>query len=197
RRASAGGLADYAGISWERLDAGEELFWPCPAEDHPGTPRLFAERFAHPDGLARFVPVGPRGVTERTDHEFPFVLTTGRSRTHYQSGSQTRRSPTLAAAEPEPYAEVHPGLARLLGLTDGAPVRLTTRRGSAELRIRVTDTIRADTVFVPFHWPGVNALTSDRLDATSRMPEFKACAVAVARASGDLVPAHHHEESTG
>jgi assimilatory nitrate reductase catalytic subunit len=202
RRASAGGAADYAGISWERLDAGEELFWPCPDESHPGTPRLFGERFAHPDGRARFRAVTHRAVTERTDPEFPFLLTTGRSRTHYQSGAQTRRSPTLAAAEPEAYAEVHPELARLLGLEDGAAVRLRTRRGEAGLRIRCTDTIRRDTVFVPFHWPGVNALTSARLDPLSRMPEFKACAVAVARAAPERVPVPHHvaddhEESTG
>ncbi|GAA1839340.1 molybdopterin oxidoreductase family protein [Pseudonocardia ailaonensis] len=186
RRASAGGPADYAGISWERLDAGEELFWPCPSDDHPGTPRLFAELFAHPDGKARFMAVTPRGVTERTDVTYPFLLTTGRSRAHYQSGTQTRRSPTLAAAEPEALAEVHPDLARLLGLTDGDLVRLTTRRASAEVRIRCTRTIRRDTVFVPFHWPGVNDLTSARLDPTSRMPEFKACAVAVSRVPAPL-----------
>ncbi|HEY0815683.1 MAG TPA: molybdopterin oxidoreductase family protein [Pseudonocardia sp.] len=179
RRASAGGVADYAGISWERLDAGEELFWPCPDPAHPGSPRLFADSFPTPDGRARFVAVTHRSVTERLDARYPYLLTTGRSRTHYQSGAQTRRSPTLSSAEPRAYAEIHPALARRLGVADGAAVRLTTRRGSAVVAARLTDAIRVDTVFVPFHWARVNDLTSPRLDPTSRMPEFKACAVAI------------------
>ncbi|MCO1656950.1 molybdopterin oxidoreductase family protein [Pseudonocardia humida] len=179
-RASAGGVADYAGITWDRLDAGEELFWPCPDPTHPGTPRLFGDRFPTPDGRARFIAVADRRVTERTDRRYPYLLTTGRSRTHYQSGTQTRRSPTLARAEDRMYAELHPELARLLDVAEGDAVRLTTRRGSTVALARLTDAIRPDTVFLPFHWPGANDLTSPRLDPTSRMPEFKACAVAVA-----------------
>ncbi|HSV66953.1 MAG TPA: molybdopterin oxidoreductase family protein [Mycobacteriales bacterium] len=187
RRASAGGPADYSGISVERLAAGEELFWPCPAEGHPGTPRLFAESFPTPDGRARFVAVEHRAPGEEPDADFPFVLTTGRTRMHYQSGTQTRRSPTPRAAEPCPYAEIHPELARLVGVADGEDIRLTTRRGTAVLRARVTDTLRSDTVFVPFHWGGrakANALTSAALDPHSRMPELKNCAVAVSRLPG-------------
>ncbi|TCK25598.1 molybdopterin oxidoreductase family protein [Pseudonocardia endophytica] len=189
RRASAGGVADYAGISWERLDAGEQLFWPCPSEEHPGTPRLFADRFPTPDGRARFVAVAHRGVTERLERRFPYLLTTGRSRTHYQSGAQTRRSTALDTAEPELYAELHPRLAAATGISDGEGVRLTTRRGSVVARARLVDGIRTDTVFLPFHWAGVNDLTSPRLDPTSRMPEFKTCAVAVAPAGVEEVGA--------
>jgi assimilatory nitrate reductase catalytic subunit len=125
------------------------------------------------------VAVGHRQVTERQDRRYPYLLTTGRSRTHYQSGAQTRRTRALADAEPVAYAELHPLLAARAGIVDGAAVRLTTRRGSTVVTVRVTDTVRPDTVFVPFHWPRVNDLTSARLDPTSRMPEFKACAVAV------------------
>jgi len=187
-RASAGGSADYAGITYDRLDAGEELFWPCPDTAHPGSPRLFTETFPTPDGRARFVAVTYRCVTEHLSPDYPYLLTTGRSRIHYQSGTQTRRSPTLAAAERDAYAEVHPELARTVGVADGDEIRLSTRRGSVVVQVRVTDGIRRDTVFVAFHWPGVNALTSPRLDPTSRMPEFKTCAVAVT-ASGppDLI----------
>jgi assimilatory nitrate reductase catalytic subunit len=186
RRASAGGIADYAGITWDRLDAGEELFWPCPDEAHPGSPRLFGASFPTPDGRARFVAVTYHNVTERVDDRFPYLLTTGRSRTHYQSGAQTRRSPTLAAAEPEVYAELHPELAQLVGVGEGERLRLSTRRGSVVARARLTEGIRRDTVFLPFHWPGVNMLTSPALDPTSRMPEFKTCAVAL---SAEPVPA--------
>jgi assimilatory nitrate reductase catalytic subunit len=193
RRASAGGIADYAGISWERLDAGEELFWPCPDESHPGTPRLFTESFPTPDGRARFVAVTARPVTEAVDNRWPFLLTTGRSRTHYQSGAQTRRNPALLAAEPSAYAEIHPELAARVGVGDGDAIRLSTRRGSLVVSARLSDGIRRDTVFVPFHWARVNDLTSDRLDPTSRMPEFKACAVAVT-AVRTRVPVPSHEE---
>jgi assimilatory nitrate reductase catalytic subunit len=194
RRASAGGVADYAGISWDRLDAGEELFWPCPDETHPGSPRLFAESFPTPDGRARFVAVSHRRAAERQDRRYPYLLTTGRSRTHYQSGTQTRRSARLSELEPEAYAELHPELAAALGIGDGDAVRLSTRRGSVVVAARVTEDIRSDTVFVPFHWPRVNDLTSDRLDPTSRMPEFKSCAVDVVPVRV-RVPVPHHEEN--
>ena len=182
RRASAGGVADYAGVTYERLAAGEEIFWPCPAEDHPGTPRMFLDRFATPDGRAHFVAVRPRLAAELPDDEHPYLLTTGRARSQYQSGTQTRRSPTLAAAAPRPYVELHPELARRHGIGDGDLVRLSTPRGTVELDARIDPGIRPDTVFVPFHWAGVNALTSDALDPTSRMPEFKTCPVAVEKA---------------
>lgn len=188
RRASAGGVAGYAGISWERLDTGEQLFWPCPSEDHPGTPRLFLDRLPTPDGRARFVAVTHRSVTERLDRRHPYLLTTGRSRTHYQSGTQTRRSTPLTAAEPELCTELHPHLAAATGIDDGVAIRLTTRRGTVVARARLVDGIRTDTVFLPFHWALVNDLTGPRLDPTSRMPESKTCAVAVA----PVVP---HEES--
>ncbi|GIG30767.1 molybdopterin oxidoreductase [Cellulomonas marina] len=195
RQASAGGTADYAGITYERLDAEDGVFWPCPSEDHPGTPRLFAERFATPDGRARCVPVTWQERVEPTGGAYPYVLTTGRLMEQYQSGAQTRRVRQLSLAQPEPRAELHPDLARRHGVGDDDHVRLTTRRGSAVFRVRLTDEIRPDTVFVPFHWGGggpgaghANALTDDRLDPLSRMPAFKACAVAVARADEPVPP---------
>lgn len=180
RRASAGGTADYAGISYERLDAGHGAFWPCREEDGPDTPRLFLEAFATPDGRARFHPVHHRGPAERPDDEFGLYLTTGRILRHYQSGTQTRRVEALDAAAPEPFVELHPTLARALSIEDGDLVRLESRRGHAAGRARVTPDIRPDTVFMPFHWGGsgaANLLTNPALDPASRMPEFKVCAV--------------------
>ena len=188
RVASAGGIADYAGISWERLDAGEALFWPCPSEDHAGTPRLFADRFGTPDGRARVIAVDHRPVADDLRAEAPLYLVTGRLLQHYQSGAQTRRVAELAAAEPEAFAEIHPRVAAQLGIADGRPVRLRTARGSMVLAARVTSDVRPDTVFVPFHFGGdgaVNELTNDALDPISRMPEFKVCAVEL---SADAVP---------
>ncbi|MEU4196193.1 molybdopterin oxidoreductase family protein [Kribbella sp. NPDC026611] len=186
RRASAGGKADYAGVTWDRLDAGEALFWPVPSEAHPGTPRLFADGFATPDGRAHVVAVDHRPVADDLNASAPLYLVTGRLLQHYQSGAQTRRVPELAEAEPEVFAEIHPRVAAQLGIADGRPVRLRTARGSMVLPARVTTDVRADTVFVPFHFGGaeaVNELTNDALDPVSRMPEFKACAVELTAAS--------------
>jgi assimilatory nitrate reductase catalytic subunit len=179
-RASAGGAADYAGIDWARIDASGGLFWPCPAPSHPGTPRLFADRFATPDGRARFVPVEHRPPVEDIDPAYPLYLTTGRVLAHYQSGAQTRRVAALNRAAPGAFIEMHPDTAANLSIEDGQMVRVVSRRGTITAAARVVDTIRPDTLFAPFHWPGdarANSATTDALDPVSRMPEFKVCAV--------------------
>ncbi|MGW4754374.1 molybdopterin oxidoreductase family protein [Streptomyces chartreusis] len=213
RRASAGGPADYSGITYRRLAEENGVFWPCPAapgaaddagdcEDasldagpddpaqdhdadaapHPGTPRLFLDRFATPDGRARFAPVSHRASAEEPDDEYPVLLTTGRVVAQYQSGAQTRRVDELNTAAPGPFVELHPRLAARLGAADGDPLAVISRRGRAVAPARITTAIRPDTVFMPFHWPGegrANTLTNPALDPTSRMPEFKTCAVRV------------------
>jgi assimilatory nitrate reductase catalytic subunit len=214
RRASAGGPADYSGITYRRLAEENGVFWPCPApadgtesegaspaargdddpvrDDaadgvHPGTPRLFLDRFATPDGRARFVPVSHRAIAEEPDAEYPVLLTTGRVVAQYQSGAQTRRVDELNAAAPGPFVELHPRLAERLGAAEGDPVAVVSRRGRAVAPARITTTIRPDTVFMPFHWPGegrANTLTNPALDPTSRMPEFKACAVRLEAVEG-------------
>ncbi|MDH2430153.1 molybdopterin oxidoreductase family protein [Sphaerisporangium sp. TRM90804] len=183
RRASAGGVADYSGITYERVAAGA-MYWPVPAEDHPGTPRPFLDRFATPDGRARFLPVDHRPPAEDVDEEYPYYLTTGRVLAQYQSGAQTRRVAALNDAAPEPFVEVHPDLAERLRVAQGDLVRVTSRRGHAEVAARLSRAIRADTVFMPFHWEGANRLTNPALDPVSRMPEFKVCAVRLERAGG-------------
>jgi assimilatory nitrate reductase catalytic subunit len=180
RRASAGGPADYAGISYQRIAAEDGVFWPCPAADHPGTPRMFLDGFATPDGRARFFPVEHRPPAEDIDAEYPVYLTTGRLLQHYQSGTQTRRVRALREAQPEPFVEVHPDLALAYQLEEGDRIRVVSRRGAAHGLVRITETIRADTVFMPFHWGGaasVNRVTNPALDPVSKMPEFKVCAV--------------------
>ncbi|GAA4804382.1 molybdopterin oxidoreductase family protein [Streptomyces ziwulingensis] len=184
RRATAGGRADYSGVSYARLDAGEVLHWPCPAgdDDHPGTPRPFLDRFAHPDGRARFTAVEHRPPAREPDAEFPLYGTTGRVLAQYQSGAQTRRVPELVEAAPEAFVEIHPDTAGRLGLADGTFAEVASAYGSARARVRLTRAVRTDTVFVPFHFPGAaraNLFTGDALDPRSRMPEFKVGAVRV------------------
>ena len=184
RRASAGGKADYCGISYARIAAEKGVFWPCPSERHPGTPRLFEVDFPTPDRRAHFHPVEQRGPAETPDADYPYYLTTGRLLRQYQSGTQTRRVASLSEAEPEAVLEIHVDLARLVGVAAGDLVRLRTRRGTAVMRVRTTSGIRPDTVFAPFHYGGegsVNLLTNPALDPYSGMPEFKACAVALER----------------
>ena len=182
RRATAGGVADYSGITYEKIDAQQGVFWPCPSVDHAGTPRIFGEHFATPNGRARFHPVRHESPAEEPDAEYPLYLTTGRVLSQYQSGTQTRRVERLAKLSPEPLVEINPVAAKRAGVTEGALVTLVSRRGTAVARARLTRDIREDTVFVPFHWGGpssINRLTNPALDPTSRMPEFKVCAVRI------------------
>lgn len=184
RLASAGGIADYAGISYERIDAEQGVFWPCPGEDHPGTPRLFTEGFPTADGRANFIRVEYQQPDERPNHDYPYVLTTGRLMAQYQSGTQTRRVPSQSQAQVQPEAQLHPDLARHLNIGNADIVQLSSRRGSAAFRAVINTHIRQDVVFVAFHWGGAsaaNALTNPVLDPYSRMPAFKVCAVAVQR----------------
>ncbi|WP_313661867.1 molybdopterin oxidoreductase family protein [Cellulosimicrobium cellulans] len=191
-RASAGGVADYSGLSHARLDADEDdggpgLYWPVPSAEHPGTPRTFLDRFATPDGRARMVAVDHVGPSDDVRPDAPLYLVTGRVLQHYQSGAQTRRVAELDRLVPEPFVELHPVLGLRLGVGDGDRARLTTRRGEIEAVARWSDRIRPDTVFMPFHWSGegsVNRVTTDATDPISGMPEFKVCAVDVRRAPG-------------
>jgi assimilatory nitrate reductase catalytic subunit len=186
RRATKGAPADYSGITYERIDEEEGVFWPCPAEDHPGTPRLFADTFPTPSGRARFRAVAHGVPADNRDDEYPLYLTTGRVLAQYQSGTQTRHVSELQDAAPDPLAEIHPATARAYGIGVGDRVTLTTRRGAGTFKVKITHAIREDTIFVPFHWGGehsINRLTNSALDPVSRMPELKVCAVRVRAAA--------------
>ncbi|WCK52427.1 formate dehydrogenase subunit alpha [Aneurinibacillus sp. Ricciae_BoGa-3] len=180
RIASKGGKADYYGITYEKIEKNEGVFWPCPDLDHPGTPYVYEDKFAFPDGKANLRVVDWQEPGEMTSKEYPVILTTGRVVFHYLSGNQTRRIPFLMEQCPEPYAEMHPSLASQYHFSDGEVIELETRRANMKLKVRLTKAIRKDTVFVPYHWGkelAINQLTNPCLDPISRMPEFKVCAV--------------------
>ncbi len=185
RVASRGGVADYYGITWERIDAEKGVFWPCPSLDHPGTPRLHeGGRFGHPDGKAHLQPVVWRPAAEEPDADYPIILTTGRVVSQYLSGTQTRRIGALVEQYPEPRCEMHPRLAAKLGVADGDYVRVESRRGAVVVPAQVVKTIRPDTVFIPYHWPSdraANNCTNRAIDPVSNIPEFKICAVRISR----------------
>lgn len=191
RVASKGGVADYYGITYEKIEAQKGVFWPCYDEDHPGTPRLFEPGswnpvakgegpFWFPDGKARFHPLEYAPPAEDIDEEYPYILTTGRVVSHFLSGTQTRRIGPLVDQNSDPWIEIHPRLAEKLGFQDGMWVTAETRRSAITLRLKVVKTIRPDTVFIPYHWPGrrsANKLTNAAQDPVSKIPEYKACAV--------------------
>lgn len=180
REASRGGVADYYGITYEKIDKQMGVFWPCPDADHPGTPRLFeGGRFFHKDGKARFMLTPYRESGDPVDADYPIYLTTGRVVSQYLSGTQTRRIGALVDIYPEPRLEIHPRLAKQHGIEDGDWVDLTTRRQTLKFRAMVVRTIRPDTVFVPYHWPGdrsINKLTHRTIDPRSKIPEYKVSA---------------------
>lgn len=190
RVASKGGVSDYYGITWERIDREKGVFWPCPSPEHPGTPRLYqGNKFNHPDGKAHFQAVEWKPAAEETDSEYPIILTTGRVVSHYLSGTQTRRIGALVDQYPQPVCEIHPLLAGKLSISEGDFVKVESRRGSVTVRANVVKTIRPDTVFVPYHWPldrAANNMTVRAIDPISNIPEYKICAVRVSK-----VPAPH------
>jgi assimilatory nitrate reductase catalytic subunit len=187
RHASKGGTADYYGITWDRIEKEMGVFWPCPEIGHAGTRRLFENgRSYHPDGKFHLHPTPYRPSFEVPDAEYPIYYTTGRSVYHYLSGTQTRRIKFLVEKYPGPLCEMHPMLAEKLGFKERQIVTLETRRGSITVPLRVTEGIRPDTVFVPYHWAerlAANQLTVRALDPISKMPEFKVAACRVRAAN--------------
>lgn len=200
RRASAGGVADYSGITYEKIEAQNGVFWPCPSEDHPGTPRLFepdswnpvakgAGPFYFPDGKARFNTAIYTPPAEDPDEEYPLFLTTGRVVSQFLSGTQTRRIGPLVDQYPEPRIEIHPSLAEQMSINDDDWVTAESRRGSVTLKASVVRTIRPDTIFIPYHWAGrksANQLTISAQDPISKIPEYKVCAVRIRKENADI-----------
>ncbi|WP_259370973.1 formate dehydrogenase subunit alpha [Streptomyces sp. SCUT-3] len=168
----------FAGISHGRLDREGAVHWPCPDPGRPGTAALYRERFATPDGLARLAapPYLPPG--EEPDDEYPLLLVTGRRWPHYNSGSMTRRTDNLRIEDAE-RLDLHPDDAARLGLRDGDPLTVESRRGRAALTARTSGDVPPGQVFCAFHFPsgGVNNLVSDRGDTVTSCPEYKVVAV--------------------
>ena len=207
RQASKGGIADYSGITWEKIEEQHGICWPCPSNDHPGTPRLFepsstnpvakgAGPFYFPDGKARFNIAEYSPPAEDVDEDYPVILTTGRVVSHFLSGTQTRRIGPLVEQYPEPRVEIHPQLAAKMGIGEGDWTTVTSRRGQITVRAQVVKTIRPDTIFIPYHWAGeksANRLTIAAQDPISKIPEYKVCAVRLEKAAAAPEYAKHLE----
>jgi formate dehydrogenase alpha subunit len=166
----------YGGILHHRLESGFGLQWPCFGMDHPGTPYLHRKKFTR--GMGAFIPVEFIPPAEPTDNEYPFLLTTGRSYFHYHTGTMCRRTITLEREEPECTVEINPADAERLEIRSGDPVRVKTRRGSIEVKARVSSVVPEGIIFIPFHFreAAVNLLTVNAVDPNAKIPEFKVCA---------------------
>lgn len=172
----------YGGISYERLENGG-LQWPCPDKNHPGTTTLYSELFSRPNGLASFLPLDHSGSGEVADEDYPLVLITGRIREHYNNGSMTRRSKGIAQIVPSERVEISIEDAETLGIKDRNWVLVSSRRGEVKVRAKVTDRSQEGNVFMTFHHQNAltNDLTSGHRCPIAGTPEYKSCAVKVAK----------------
>ncbi len=170
----------YGGVHYDRLE-GEGLQWPCPDENHPGTPYLHKDRFSRPNGKGHFTPVDYAPPAELPDEEYPFLLTTGRVLYHFHTGSLSRRSRPLSEIFPEGFLEINPVDAKRLGVEDNDWVKVSSRRGEVKTRVRITERVDRGVVFMNFHFAesAVNLLTNDALDPVAKIPEYKVSAVKI------------------
>ena len=175
----------YGGVSYDRLEELGYLQWPCPNEEHPGTPYLHKGKFSR--GLGKFHAIEYRESAELPDDEYPFILTTGRMMFHWHTGTMTRRSRKLHEEVPTAYVEIHPQDALRIRLNGSRRVRVRSRRGEIEANVRITNRIKPGVIFIPFHFAeaAANALTNAALDPDSKIPEFKVCAVQIEIASSE------------
>jgi formate dehydrogenase alpha subunit len=168
----------YGGITYDRLADGP-LQWPCPDAEHPGTPYLHKGKFSR--GLGKFHPVEFIEARELPDDEFPILLTTGRILEHFHTGSMTRRSRVLDALVPLGSIEISSSDAAKLGISEGAMVKVASRRGQIEVTAQISPRVLPGAVFLAFHYreSPANRLTIAALDPIAKIPEFKVCAVRI------------------
>lgn len=170
----------YAGIDYDRLE-NVGIQWPCPTKNHPGTKYMHKDVFSRGKGL--FKGIEHKDSAEQPDVEYPFVLTTGRVLYHYHTGTMTRKVNGLNEKVPGSYIEINPEAAAKLGVNDGEMLKVKSRRGSINVKARISDRVKGNVVFVPFHFAeaAANTLTNGALDPVCKTPELKVCAVAISK----------------
>ena len=168
----------YGGIHYDRIEE-DGLHWPCPNREHPGTPFLHKDRFSRGRGLFHTVEHLP--PAELPDEEFPYMLTTGRMYVHYHTGTMSRRSPSLNKEVEEGYVEINPEEAKALKISQGEHIKICSRRGEIEIKADLSERVKRDTIFIPFHFAesAANVLTNPALDPIAKIPEYKVCAVRI------------------
>jgi formate dehydrogenase major subunit len=170
----------YGGISYDRIEY-EGIHWPAPTAEHPGTPILHRDQFTKGKGTFHAIDYIP--PAEKTDAEYPMYLTTGRLLYQYHTGTMTMKSAGIMEIAPECFVEISSQDARKYAVEDGAVVSVASRRGTIEAKIKVSTKAVPGTVFIPFHYAAAaaNRLTNAALDPISGIPEYKVCAVKLAK----------------
>jgi predicted molibdopterin-dependent oxidoreductase YjgC len=172
----------YAGITYDRIEH-EGIHWPCPTDEHPGTPILHTRQFTRGKGL--FHAIDHRPPAELPDREYPFMLTTGRVLYHYHTGTMTMKSRGLNTLSPDCFVEISANDATRLDLENGSMVDVLSRRGKIKARVEISTKAVDGTLFIPFHFAkaAANRLTNAALDPVAKIPEFKVCAINIRRAA--------------
>ncbi|MDX1609922.1 MAG: formate dehydrogenase subunit alpha [Halofilum sp. (in: g-proteobacteria)] len=176
-------MPSITGITWQRLQENDSVTYPCLSAEDPGQGVVFRDRFPRKGGRAQFVPATFTRAAELPDEAYPWVLITGRQLEHWHTGAMTRRASVLNALEPYPVVSLHPLDMRDLGVSQGDPLRVTSRRGALNAYARGDDGMQRGEVYLPFafHEAAANLLTNEAIDPYGKIPEFKYCAVRVER----------------
>ncbi|OEF98725.1 formate dehydrogenase [Desulfuribacillus alkaliarsenatis] len=171
-------VPQYAGITYDRIEQ-QGLQWPCPSIEHNGTPYLHKDGFIR--GKGKFTAVEYSPSKELPDIEYPFTLTTGRRLYHWHTGSMSRRVKALEEIHPYEKMQINPIDAKELGIEAGDIIKVSSRRGSVNTKIEITDSIPRRTLFMSFHFSetNTNSLTSSHRDPICNIPEAKVTAVRV------------------
>lgn len=177
-------MESLANISWERLEKENAVTYPCDAPDKPGNDIIFTDGYPTANGRAKMVPASLTPPAELPNEEFPMILTTGRMLEHWHTGAMTRRSTTLDLLEPEAVASMSPYQLGEYGVGPGDKVRISSRRGAIDIKVRADRDVPDGMVFIPFcfHEAAANILTNPQLDPVGKIPEFKFCAVRIEKA---------------
>jgi formate dehydrogenase major subunit len=173
-------MPSYHGMSYEAL--GEEgLHWPCLEPGDEGDPFLYEDEFTTESGLGHIEGVRHQPPKEVPDEEYPLILTTARLEEHYNTGTMSRRSPTLNRQHPENFVDIHPNDAERYGVEDGDYVKITSRRGEITVKAQVTEDIKEGSIWTTPHFAAASAnrLTNDVLDERAKIPEYKAAAAEI------------------
>jgi ferredoxin-nitrate reductase len=207
-RLTSGRPCDMAGATSARLRRLESLQWPCPTTDHPGTLRRYLDgRFSTPDGRAVFLARDHKEPRELPDHEFPFVLTTGRLYAHWHTLTRTAKAEKLVRREPGPFVEINPEDADALTVAEGELLQVSSRRGTVQLPARLSNGVPPGMVFIPFHWGDLfgegnaaNYLTISAIGRVAKQPELKYCAISLEKVRLPRTEEHtrrnvHHADS--
>ena len=197
---------DVSGITHEILSEYGAIQWPFPDGSNPKNRygrRLYTDfKFYTDNGKANFSAYHSRGLAEPPNPDYPFVLTIGRLYGHWHTMTRTGRIDKIVKMHPEPFLEIHPKDAQQLNLLDDDFVIVTSLRGKAKFKVKVTKAIAPKTVFVPMHWgflwadnAEANSLTHPQACPISKQPELKACAVNLVKVN--QIPTEIKQETKG